>query len=85
MCPCVCVTQVEELLKESLTLSQCVSRAARGGGLAAGVLEKLLPKRAKQYAKGERALFTPCITACTALLGMQTAAVCDVRVVQAWQ
>lgn len=43
--------KVEELWKEALTLSCCVSRAARGG-VAAGMLEKLLPKRAKQYAKG---------------------------------
>ncbi|KAL6753870.1 AAA domain-containing protein [Haematococcus lacustris] len=43
--------KVEELLREAQTLSDCLSRAAQGG-VPAGVLEKLLPKRAKQYAKG---------------------------------
>ncbi len=43
--------KVEELWKEALTLSCCLARAARGG-VAPGMLEKLLPKRAKQYQKG---------------------------------
>eukprot|EP00197_Chlamydomonas_leiostraca_P013593 CAMPEP_0202859036 /NCGR_PEP_ID=MMETSP1391-20130828/1322_1 /ASSEMBLY_ACC=CAM_ASM_000867 /TAXON_ID=1034604 /ORGANISM="Chlamydomonas leiostraca, Strain SAG 11-49" /LENGTH=563 /DNA_ID=CAMNT_0049538035 /DNA_START=223 /DNA_END=1914 /DNA_ORIENTATION=+ len=43
--------KVEELLKEAATLATVLARAERGG-VAGGVLEKLLPKRAKQYAKG---------------------------------
>jgi hypothetical protein len=45
--------QVEELWREALTLSTYLGRAANGSssGVAPGVLEKLLPKRAKQAAK----------------------------------
>jgi len=49
---CTC-TQVEELLREALTLSACLTRAAEDSSkMPAGLLEKLLPKRAKQYQKG---------------------------------
>ncbi len=43
--PLLC--QVEDLLREALLL-----RAALDRGVAAGQLEKLLPKRYKQYQKG---------------------------------
>lgn len=47
-CVCVCVRlQAEELLREARVVVECLSR-----GVAAGMLERLLPKRAKQYAKG---------------------------------
>jgi MoxR-like ATPase len=39
--------KTEELLREAYTLQQCLSQAT-----AAGILEKLLPKRYKQYQKG---------------------------------
>jgi MoxR-like ATPase len=39
--------RVEDLLKEALTLKEAMDR-----GVAAGVLERLLPKRYKQYQKG---------------------------------
>ncbi len=39
--------KAEELLREAYTLAECLR-----GGTAPGVLEKLLPKRYKQYAKG---------------------------------
>lgn len=39
--------QAEELLREARVVVECLSR-----GVAAGMLERLLPKRAKQYAKG---------------------------------
>jgi len=45
--------QVQELLRESLVLSTCLSRAVEDSSkVPAGLLEKLLPKRAKQYQKG---------------------------------
>lgn len=44
--------QVEELLREAHTLA-AVLRPLRGSGAApAGLLERLLPKRFKQYQKG---------------------------------
>jgi hypothetical protein len=47
------LVQVEELLREALVLSTCLLRASEDTSkLPAGLLEKLLPKRAKQYAKG---------------------------------
>jgi MoxR-like ATPase len=39
--------RAEELLREAYVLSECLQRRC-----TAGVLEKLLPKRYKQYAKG---------------------------------
>jgi MoxR-like ATPase len=39
--------KTEELLRESFTLKQCLAQRS-----AAGILEKLLPKRYKQYQKG---------------------------------
>lgn len=39
--------KTEELLREAYTLCTCLSQR-----VSAGVLEKLLPKRYKQYAKG---------------------------------
>jgi hypothetical protein len=39
--------QVEDLLKEALTLKACLDR-----GTPASMLERLLPKRYKQYQKG---------------------------------
>lgn len=45
--------QVEELLREALVLATCLKRAtASSASMPAGLLEKLLPKRAKQYQKG---------------------------------
>ncbi len=45
-------TQVEELLRETHTLA-AVLRPLRGSATApAGLLERLLPKRFKQYQKG---------------------------------
>lgn len=45
--------KVEELLREALVLSHCLSRAAEDSSkIPGGLLEKLLPKRAKQYQKG---------------------------------
>ena len=38
---------MEELLKEALTLKACLDRA-----VAPSMLERLLPKRYKQYQKG---------------------------------
>jgi hypothetical protein len=39
--------RAEELLREAYTLSECLQRRC-----TAGVLERLLPKRYKQYSKG---------------------------------
>jgi MoxR-like ATPase len=39
--------RAEELLREALVLQQCLQQAT-----AASVLERLLPKRYKQYSKG---------------------------------
>ncbi len=39
--------RAEELLKEALVLQQCLGQAT-----SASVLERLLPKRYKQYQKG---------------------------------
>lgn len=39
--------KTEDLLREAYTLQQCLQQHS-----AAGVLEKLLPKRYKQYQKG---------------------------------
>lgn len=39
--------KTEELLREAFTLQQCLAQRS-----AAGILEKLLPKRYKQYQKG---------------------------------
>ena len=39
--------QAEDLLREALVLQTALDR-----GVAAGVLERLLPKRFKQYSKG---------------------------------
>jgi MoxR-like ATPase len=58
LCCCCCVQaltpqltenkrKTEELLRESFTLQQCLAQRS-----AAGILEKLLPKRYKQYQKG---------------------------------
>lgn len=45
--PCPPCGQVEELLREAYTLAACLSKPTD-----AKVLEQLLPKRFKQYAKG---------------------------------
>ncbi len=39
--------KTEDLLREAYTLQQCLNQRSAGG-----VLEKLLPKRYKQYQKG---------------------------------
>jgi MoxR-like ATPase len=39
--------RAEELLREAYVLAECLQRRC-----SAGVLEKLLPKRYKQYSKG---------------------------------
>jgi MoxR-like ATPase len=39
--------RLEDLLREALTLQEALGR-----GVGAGVLERLLPKRFKQYQKG---------------------------------
>jgi hypothetical protein len=51
--------QVTELLREAETLRACLSRALNTKDVLPGMVEKLLPKRAKQYAKGIAAAAAP--------------------------
>lgn len=44
--------KVEELLRESLVLQSCLERSAAGQSGMGPLLERLLPKRLKQYQKG---------------------------------
>uniref|UniRef100_A0A7R9V9M6 AAA+ ATPase domain-containing protein n=1 Tax=Chlamydomonas euryale TaxID=1486919 RepID=A0A7R9V9M6_9CHLO len=48
--------KVEELLREALVLQSCLERGAAAGGAAGGsngqLMERMLPKRLKQYQKG---------------------------------
>jgi hypothetical protein len=50
--PSCCTPQVEELLRESLVLQSCMERSAAGQSGMGPLLERLLPKRLKQYQKG---------------------------------